>query len=401
MTTILARTTIGKAAAAGSVACLMLALSTSPATGQVNVSGQASAAIVNSGDAATQYAVNGGRPTFAWRADLFFDAEIVEDIVFLSNVRMTQAQRLYVDLFALRFTGFAGPYLNAEAGLIDVPFGNLGDRRFPKTNPFLSLPFGREHLTSLRSENYELWMSDGSYTAAGDGVPVIDGALYDAGVKLYGTAGILDYAVAVINGSISATGSYAQGGYNDNAGLGLSARIALTPATGLTIGLSAAGGQFMSENAVAYYGGVATGGLDPADHVQKIAALDFEYAYGHFTMYAEGFFNRWEFSDVYGTDLDAAGFSAELRYVPAARYTLAARVGTIAFNELPGTGDPGYAGTIPGATWDHNVLRLEGAAGYRFTREVLLKAVYQHVTTYGLPSDPWDDSAALQIVASF
>jgi hypothetical protein len=400
MTTIPLHRALRGAVATAAVACLLV-LAAAPAPGQVNVSGQASAAFINSGDAHTQYAVNNGRPTFAWRADLFFDAEITDDIVFLSNLRMTQAQRLRVDLFALRFTGFAGSYLNAEAGLIDVPFGNLGDRRFPKTNPFISLPFGREHLTSLRSSEYTLWMSDGSYTAAGDGVPVIDGALYDAGVKLYGTAGILDYAVAVINGSISSTYSYAEGGYNDNGGLSVSGRVAITPATGLTIGLSAATGQFMSDDAVAYYGGVATTPPDPADHLQRIAALDFEYAYGHFTMYAEGFFNRWEFSEKYGTDLDAAGVSAELRYVPAARFSLAARIGTIAFNELPGAGDPGYAGTIPGATWDHNVLRLEGAAGYRFTREVLLKAVYQHVTTYGLPTDPYDDSAALQIVASF
>jgi hypothetical protein len=306
-----------------------------------------------------------------------------------------------VDLFAIRFSGLAGTYLNAEAGLIDVPFGNLDDRRFPKTNPFLSLPFGREHLTSLRSSDYELWMSDGGYTAAGDGVRLVDGALYDAGVKLFGTAGILDYAVAVTNGSISATGSYADGGFNDNGGLGASARLAVTPATGLTIGISAARGQFMSEDATSYYGGTATGGHDPAQHVQQIAGLDLEYGYEHFTLYAEGFFNRWEFSDEYGTDLDAAGVSAELRYVPAARFSLAARLGTILFNTLPAQDDPGYSGTIPGATWDHNVLRFEGAAGYRVSREVLLKAVYQHVYTYGLPADPWDDSAALQIVASF
>ena len=380
--------------------CLASAL-VSPARAQVNVSGQASGSFVKSGDAPTQYAVDGGRATFGWRADLFFDAEVTDQIVFLSNVRMTQAQRFRVDLFVVRFTDLAGPALNIDAGLLDVPFGNLGDRRFPKTNPFLALPLGREHLTSLRSSNYELWMSDASATAAGDGVPIIDGALYDIGLKTFGTAGIFDYSIAVINGMVSSTYSYAPDGLNDNAGLGVSARIALTPSTGLTIGLSAAAGQFMSEDVAGYYGGTEPNPHDPADHPQRIAGLDLEWAWEHFTLYAEGFLNRWEFSDVYGADLDAAGVSAEVRFVPAARFSLAARVGGISFNTLPEPGDPAYAGTIPGATWDHNVLRLEGAAGYRFTREVLLKAVYQHVRTYGLPSDPDDDVAGLQLVASF
>lgn len=393
--------TRGPRAALAAVVALLAVLCGPGAGAQVNVSGQASGMFFVSQDAQTQYAVNGGRPSFGWRADLFFDAVVTDDILFLSNVRMTQEQRLRVDLFALRFTGLAGTWLNADAGLIDVPFGNLGDRRFPKTNPFVSLPLGREHLTSLRSSDYGLWMSDARYTTAGDGVPVIDGALYDAGVKVFGTAGMFDYAVAVINGSLSATGSYAEGGFNDNGGLGVSGRVAVTTPAGFTAGLSAGAGQFMSEDAVSYYGGYATGGLDPADHPQAIAGLDLEYAYGHFTLYAEGFFNRWEFSDVYGVDLDALGGSAEVRYVPAARYSLAARVGGIAFNHLPGEGDPSYSGTIPGQSWDHDVLRIEGAFGYRITREVLLKVVYQHVTTFGLPSDPDDDSAVLQIVASF
>ena len=53
---------------------------------------------------------------------------------------------------------------------------------------------------------------------------------------------------------------------------------------------------------------------DPADHVQEIAGLDVEYGYGHFTFYGEGFLNRWEFSDEYGTDLEARHRSAHFRH---------------------------------------------------------------------------------------
>lgn len=386
-----------------SAVVLAAAVAAAPArtSAQVNVSGQASASFLRSGPAATQYSFDRGRGTFGWRADLFFDAAITDDVLFLSNVRMMQDAELHVDLFVLRLTSLAGPALNLEAGLLDVPFGNLGDRRFPKANPFISLPLGREHRTSLRSSDYGLWMADARYSAAGNGVRLVDGALYDAGVKAYGTIGMFDYAVALVNGAVSATGSYAPGGINDNHGFGQAVRLALTPSTGFTVGISGARGPFISGSAASYYGSSYTGGHDPAAHLQQIAGIDVEYAYEHFTFYAEGFLNRWEFSDEYGADLDAAAISAELRFVPATRISLAARVGAISFSELPAAGDPGYYGTIPGTPWDRDVLRIEGAAGYRISREVLLKAVYQRVNTVGLGDDPSDDTAAIQVVASF
>ena len=60
-----------------------------------------------------------------------------------------------------------------------------------------------------------------------------------------------------------------------------------------------------------------------------------------------------------------------------------------------------YYGTIPGTPWDHDIMRIEGAFGYRISRQVLVKGVYQHVNTVGLDDDPADDTATLQIVASF
>lgn len=385
----------------GALLPAMTACWTGSAVGQVNVSGQASAAFLQSGRSVSQYAVNNGRATFVWSADLFFDAIIAENIFFLSNVGLMQDEELHVDLFTIRFTGLAGPFLNAEAGLIDVPFGNLGGRRFPKTNPFISLPLGHEHVTSLRASDYELWMSDARYSAAGNGVRLIDGALYDAGVKVFGTAGILDYALAVVNGMVSSTGSYAPGGLNGKYGFGKAARLAITPTTGLTVGISGARGAFMTEGSTPYYGTPYGGNSYPADHVQEIAGIDVEYGYGHFTFYGEGFLNRWEFSDEYGADLEAAGFSTELRFVPATRFSLAARVGAITFNELPDVGAATYEGYIPGTAWDRDILSIEGAAGYRISREVLVKAVYRHLNSVGLRVDPDDDTFALQIVASF
>ena len=99
--------------------------------------------------------------------DLFADAAISDHIFFLSNVRMVQDQIVHVDLFSVKFTDLSPADFNIEAGEIDLPFGNLGERRFPRTNPFYTLPLLHEHLTSLRSSNYGLFTYDSRYTSAG------------------------------------------------------------------------------------------------------------------------------------------------------------------------------------------------------------------------------------------
>jgi len=389
--------------AAGILAAIFTVLVLVPAdTGaQFNIGGQASAYILKAQRSGSQYSLNDGRPAFGWRGDIFFDAEISDNIFFLSNFRMVQDDAVHVDLFALRFTGLAGPALNAEIGEIDVPFAGLGERRFPKSNPFFSLPLGREHFTTLCRSDYKLWLFDSRHSAAGDGVRLIEGALYDIGVKAFGNTGILEYAIAITNGAPSLSSSYAPGGLNPNRGFGKYARVALTPITGLTAGVSFARGQFLPSGTNPFYGGSYSGKFDPAEYFQEILGVDLAYSTGHFEFYGEGFHNRWAFADEYGSDLRATGFSGEIRYVPATRLSLAARVGGLFFNRIQASVyGPDYLIVFYDGPWDRDMMRLEVAAGYRVTREVLVKVVYQHNrTVHG--NDPADDAAVTQIVVNF
>jgi len=379
---------------------VQLILVTGGVTAQFNIAGQASAHLLKSQRAVSQYAVNDGRATFGWRFDLFVDAEISEHIFFLSNFRMTQDQEIHVDLFALRFTELAGPVLNAEVGEIDPPFGALGERRFPRSNPFFSLDLGREHYTTLCRSDYELWLFNNNHRAVGDGVRIIEGPLYDLGLKAFGRSGIVEYAVALTNGAPSSSGSYSPGGLNANRGFGKYFRFGLSPLTGLTAGFSYARGPFLPSGGNASYGATYAGGYDPAHCFQEIFGIDLNYSVGHLEMYAEGFHNRWAFAEEFGTDLEATGYSAEIRYVPATRYSLAVRLGGLFFNRIHATVyGPLYLPVSYDGHWDRDVVRIEGAAGYRITRNALLKLMYQHTDTHG--ADPPDDLSVVQIVVSF
>jgi hypothetical protein len=310
---------------------------------------------------------------------------------------MEQDRVLDVDLFAIRVTDVLSLPLSIEAGETDLPFGNLGERRYPKTNPFLSLPLAHEHVTSLRTSDHRVYLYDGSYQAAGNGFRLLDGGLYDLGVKLFGSVGPLDYALAVTNGMVSSTSSYGSNGLNGSKGIGTTGRVALTPVIGLTVGVSYARGPFLKDP-VAYAGYPTVGGDDPLAHRQEIVGADIDFSIDHLSVYGEAFKNSWDFAAEYGTSLDAVGFSLEGRYTIVPRLTAAVRVGGLRFNSITAYPSPSSPVQLP---WDHDVTRLEAAIGYRLSREALLKLVYTVHRTTGIPSDPPDDAIGAQTVVSF
>jgi hypothetical protein len=376
---------------------LLLVSAAPPLSAQVRVSGQASAAWKKSDAGSSQYVFNNGRASFAWRGDLFIDMPLSEDVLFLSSFRMEQDRVLDVDLFAIRFTDVLSLPLSIEAGETDLPFGNLGERRYPKSNPFLSLPLAHEHVTSLRSSDYRLYRYDGHYQAAGNGFRLLDGGLYDLGVKLFGSVGPVDYALAVTNGMVSSTSSYGSSGLNGSKGIGTTGRVALTPVIGLTLGVSYARGPFLKDQA-AYAGYPTTGGDDPMAYQQQIVGADIDFSIDHLSVYGEAFMNRWDYAADYGSSLDAVGFSLEGRYTFLPRLSAAVRVGGLRFNSIAGL--PSASGAAP-EPWDHDVTRVEAAVGYRLSREALLKIVYTVNRTEGLPRDPADDAFGVQTVVSF
>ena len=376
----------------GILSILLLGMLNVPVLAQLRINGQASAGFVASQSSVSQYVFNQGRGTFAWRLDGFADAAVSDNIAFLSNLRILQDQVLHIDYLVLRVTDLASSGINAELGQIGIPFENLGERRFPWRNPFFSLPLMNEHLTSLSNRDYILRAPDLARPARGDGVHLLDGALYDLGVKFYGELGMFSYSAALIDGMISETGTYGSAGLNTHHGFGKILRLAATPQTGLTIGISYAFGPYMKDDY----------GRDPNRYLQRILGSDIEFSAGYFSFYGQAAYNLWKY---YSLNLKAFAYSVEARYAVTPRLSIAGRAGGLVFNSIASqvytdTYDP--AGFVPySGKWDNDVLRLEGALLYRFARELLFKITYQWNRTYNVAIDPADDVLAVQAVMSF
>jgi hypothetical protein len=373
---------------------------------QLGVSGQATTGILKSEDGRSQYAIDAGRATFAWRLDLFADALVTDHIAFLSNFRMLQDQIPHIDLLAIRISDIGSTGISLQAGQIDLPFGSLGDRRFPEQNPFFDLPLINEHLTALCESNYNLWSFSPEYAMRGDGVRILDQGLYDLGVKAYGSVGIFDYSVAVINGMVSATGTYSPGGLNSNQGLGTVARIAVNPFTGMTVGFSYAYGPFMKDVSDSVLSQLYQKSSD--NYRQHIVGGDFEFSFGHCSLYGQVIYNSWQY--VQNAKLDALGYTGTAEYAFTPRLSGALRIGGLVFNDINireyiPEDDYGYTGPIGfvpfHGKWDHDVFRLEGASSYKIDHALLLKVGYQINRTYNLPKDPFDDVLFVQTVLSF
>lgn len=374
---------------------------------QIDISGQGSVAFVKSENGYSQYVYDQGRPTFTWRWDLFADAILSDNVALLTNFRMLQDEQLHIDYFSLRVSDIASSGMNIQFGLIDLPIGNLGERRFPRENPFYDLPLMNEHITSLCSSDYKLWALVPQFAINGDGVRILDQGLYDLGLKVYGTFGIFDLTAALTNGMVSETGTYAAGGLNSNSGFGTLFRVAATPITGLTIGLSYGDGPFMKDQSAdstsAFYHD------DPRDYPQHIFMGDLDFSYGYLSFYTQVGYNEWMLgasSEDRGKwqlreNLSAWAYSAEARYALTPRLSVAARAGGLFFSTVSDS-LPTFSGPVfYSGTWDHNVLRVESALAYNLTRELLVKFVYQWNRTYGLPQDPHDNLLVIQSVVSF
>ncbi|TAK58123.1 MAG: hypothetical protein EPO24_08865 [Bacteroidetes bacterium] len=359
---------------------------------QIFVSGQASASYLQSGEALSRYTVNEGRGTFAWRLDVFADAIISENLKFYSNIRITEEQRLNIDLLKLRVTDIAGLGLNANIGKIFIPFGSLGERRYPKQNPFFHLPLMNEHITTLALSDYSLHTLDPMQVISGNGFRLLDYGLYDAGISLDGSVGKIEYALALINGAVSATSSYTASGLNNNQGFGSVAHIAYVPSEEFSLGGSFGYGPFISEN--------NPQGEDPNHYPQRITGIDISYSLGYFSFFGEAIYNNWMFDDE--PDLNAFAYSAEIHYTIIPRILCAVRVGGIRFNEITADvySQDGTYGTYTG-TWDDIVVRYETALQYRIEKDALIKLVYEIYSTYGNFGDPSDNLLVLQTVFGF
>ncbi len=360
---------------------------------QLDVYGQVSPAFTQSTDITQQLTTNEGRPTFLWRLDVLADAYITDKVTAYVNLRSYQDQIINIDYLAIRISDISPLGLNIQAGKFDMPFGNLYARRFPADNFLFDLPLIYQYHTVVMSEYlfqdaHELLQhrGQGGSDALPSSLSLLDRGIYGTGVMLFGSIGIVDYFAALMNGTVSNTGSYGNS-LNVNNDLGKLFRISVTPFLGLTIGGAFNWGSYLSGNVEGYlpYGETAN------DYQQYTGSIDLEYSRGHIQVFSQAIYNNWDHPNV-NDALTVFGYYAETKYTFHPRWFAAARLNQLLFSKI----------TVDGMEhrWDHNVFQIEGGLGYAIDRNTLAKLVYKETMLYETERIS-NSMISLQLVARF
>jgi hypothetical protein len=314
-----------------------------------------------------------------FRIDLAAEARLASSASFLLDVRTDNldSPRLYA--LYLRVRPWPSREIDLQAGIVPPVFGAFPRRRYAYDNPLPSLPLAFQYLTDLREDavparaeeivaqrgrGWQVRYPIGS-SYAGPGLPLVNGEKWDTGIELRLGDRPWSLALALTQGTLSNPLTD-----DDNSGKQLSGRLAWAPSAALVVGVSGAGGEFLSREA-------RDALPDPAraaTYRQKALGVDLEWAAGYWILRAEAVWSRWRVPAIDATriedPLDAVGGYAEARYKLRPGLFLAGRAERLAFSELP---------TVAGRqTWDAPVTRVELGAGYSPLRHVLLKTSWQH-----------------------
>lgn len=261
-----------------------------------------------------------------------------------------------------------------DVGRIPPAFGAFSRRGYSTDNPVIGYPLAYQYLTSLRTDAVPAvaddvlrmrargWRSSFpvGVTTPGPGVPLISGFRWDTGVQVRWKAGPVDATGALTNGTLSNPRVS-----DDNAGKQVSGRVAMTPAVGLIIGVSGAGGAWLSQSVP------STGAPQ-----QRALGADIEYSRDHWIVRGELVFSRWALplplAPSNAESVSALGRWVEGRYRITPRIFVAARADRLGFSRLQGSA-PGS----PALAWDAPVTRIEAGAGYYLQRNLVARATVQ------------------------
>jgi hypothetical protein len=360
---------------------------THQAAAQITLSGQSAAQFFQSASTGSARAVYNGHPSFGWETELFVDAAVADNIFALSTIRAGEGRQLDIEQAAIRLLDLTDLHLNVQAGKFDLPFGNLGERRYPRRNNLFSLPLIYEYRTALPnylySENYYALR-----TGHGAGMRLLDLGMYGMGAMVYGSEGMLDYAFSLSSGTVSSTSYQAPNSVDD---LSKTVRLALTPITGLTIGAAYSWGAYLAGQYAPPPSYSPPPSLDT--YIQKSAEADVEFSRGHFVFYGEGVYNTWPVPLESRDELfKAFGYYAEAKYTLIPRLYVALRVSGIRFGSVLLASE--------NRAWDDDVTEWEGGAGYFLDRNVLVKLVRRETRIQGV-TVPKDHLTVLQLAVSY
>jgi hypothetical protein len=287
--------------------------------------------------------------------------------------------RAYPISLAFQVRLFAGSALAVAGGIVQPAFGAFTQRRYGADNLLIGYPLSYQYTTAVRADALPATADEvlknrargwePSYSIGGrsdvSGLPLVNTSGWSPGIAVSGGAGRFNGRLAVTRGGLAAPGSA-----DWQARWEVTGRAEFRPAVGLVLGVSAAHGAFVDDALTPV---VATAAFNSKPRETAFGA-DAEYSWGYWLVRGEAIVSSRTypaFAEPYLRDpLTTVAFEGELRYRIRPGLYAAARIGGLSFRSIQGS-------TIT-RSWDANLMRFETGLGYSFTRNVLVKTVYQY-----------------------
>jgi hypothetical protein len=287
--------------------------------------------------------------------------------------------RVYPISSFIRVRPSGGSSLSVAAGIIQPAFGAFVARRYGADNLLIGYPLAYQYATGVRADALPAtadevirnrargWSPRYSIGAVAgvSGLPAVNTTGWSPGVEVSAGAGRVSGTVAVTRGGLAAPGSASWDGRWEVTG-----RAEYRPTPGLVIGASGAHGGFIDAGLTPIVD-TAAANRDPRE---SAAGADVEYSWGYWLVRAETILG-WRTYPAFqapflNEPLRTVAFETEIRYKIRPGFYAAARFGHLAFSSIQGS--------TATTSWDANTSRVETGLGYSFTRNVLVKTVYQY-----------------------
>jgi hypothetical protein len=302
-----------------------------------------------------------------------------DHVQLLTEVRLDQGRVLEAYGLFVRLRPWPARRFDLQAGRVPPTFGAMTRTTYGSGNILIGQPLAHQYLLSLRPDalpasNDDLlrmrgrgWLSNFPVgnAAAAPGLPMVNTSRWDTGVQAHG-----------INGKFEWTGSVTAGSLSDprfrdnNSGRQLAGRVVARPTAAFAFGASASRGAWLNRNIDA-----DIAGPDSGDRSRQLAfGGDAEYSAGRILVRGEAIRSTWTLPAIATLNLSeplvATSMLVEARYKIAPGLYVAARGDRIDFGWITGSEGPG--------TWESRTWRVETGFGYSVTRNVQLKAAWQH-----------------------
>jgi hypothetical protein len=295
------------------------------------------------------------------RISLQAELRLGSHVATLAEVRVDDLERGRLHAAYLRATPWPGRPIDAQFGRVPPVFGAYARRRYASDIPVPGYPLAYQYLVALRPDSLPATTADlvrnrargwrvtypvGS-TVPAAGVPMISSQRWDTGLQARVGGQAWQLAASLTQGTPSVPRVD-----DDNGGKQLAARATWSPSPGLLLGASAAGGDWIADEA---WSGVGR-------RRQTAWGADLEWSGGRWLARSELVRSRWEVPTL-PDPLGASAVFVEGRWRAAAGLTFGARADRMWFDELS-TGE---------GAWETAVSRLSIGAAWAVVRTVSVR----------------------------